>query len=127
MPLKGDAKSEYQREYMRRKRAGLPTRKPSAADDDCYDPEIESLLDKKEAEKGSALSFEEIYNILAERRGGVFPGIGAEDWELTLEDYSYAADLIGADCHSPDRRYLKCHEYITCSAQAKIMIAKKWE
>ena len=28
-------------------------------------------------------------------------------------------------CHSPDRRYLKYHEYITCSAQAKIMIAKK--
>jgi len=27
--------------------------------------------------------------------------------------------------HSPDRRYLKYHEYITCSAQAKIMIAKK--
>jgi hypothetical protein len=25
----------------------------------------------------------------------------------------------------PDRRYSECHEYITCSAQAKIMIAKK--
>jgi hypothetical protein len=25
----------------------------------------------------------------------------------------------------PDRRHLKYHEYITCSAQAKIMIAKK--
>jgi hypothetical protein len=28
-------------------------------------------------------------------------------------------------CHSRDRRHLKYHEYITCSAQAKIMIAKK--
>jgi hypothetical protein len=28
-------------------------------------------------------------------------------------------------CGSPDRRHLKYHEYITCSAQAKIMIAKK--
>jgi len=26
MPLQGEAKREYQREYMRRKRAGLPTR-----------------------------------------------------------------------------------------------------
>lgn len=31
----------------------------------------------------------------------------------------------GVSLPSPDRRYLKYHEYITCSAQAKIMIAKK--
>jgi hypothetical protein len=30
----------------------------------------------------------------------------------------------GVSLHSPGR-YLKYHEYITCSAQAKIMIAKK--
>jgi hypothetical protein len=28
MPLKGEAKTAYQREYMRRKRAGLPTTTP---------------------------------------------------------------------------------------------------
>jgi hypothetical protein len=31
----------------------------------------------------------------------------------------------GVSLPFPDRRYSECHEYITCSVQAKIMIAKK--
>jgi hypothetical protein len=34
MPLQGDAKREYQREYMRRKRLGLPTRTNPAKEEE---------------------------------------------------------------------------------------------
>jgi hypothetical protein len=35
MPLQGEAKTAYQREYMRRRRAGLPTRAPPKPKGQC--------------------------------------------------------------------------------------------
>jgi hypothetical protein len=35
MPLQGEAKKLYQREYMRRRRMGLPTRAPPKPKDKC--------------------------------------------------------------------------------------------